>query len=158
MRICAFRELFLQLLVADRLHDGQCHIDCENHQQKDTVRAGKMPFEIRSRGVIDSCDEIKQHRSFHRAAIDLTRFDRDGDGGDQRSIADDGADGVAVGKLAVAGNRGGRGNHHLRQGRTDGDHRRADQNIGNMKAAGESRRAVDEPVACLDQQQQSDSE
>ena len=58
----------------------------------------------------------------------------------------------------MAGNRGGRGNHHLRQGRTDGDHRRADQNIGNMKAAGESRRAVNEPVTCLDQQQQSDSE
>ena len=153
MRVCTLRELFLQLLVADRLHDGNRHVGDENQQKDDTVCAREMPLEICRCGVESCRDEVKPHRCFHRAAVDLTRFDRDGDGGDQRSIADDGADGVAIGKLAVPGNRGGRGNHHLRQGRADGDHRRADQNIGNMKAAGESRRAVDEPVSCLDQQQ-----
>ena len=158
MRVCTLRELFLQLLVADGLYDGNRHVGDEDQQEEDAVCTREMSLEIGGCGVEGSRDEVKAYRGLHRAAVDLTRFDRDGDGGDQRGIADDRADGVAVGKLAVAGNRGGRGNHHLRQGRTDGDHRRADQNIGNMKAAGESRRAVNEPVTCLDQQQQSDSE
>ena len=38
-----------------------------------------------------------------RLRIDFRRADGDGDGGDEGGVADDGADGVAVGDFSVAG-------------------------------------------------------
>ena len=84
------------------------------------------------------------------------RADGGGERGDQRGVADDRADGVAVGDAAVAEDRGLRGDHDLRQRRADGHDRRADQQLREMKTVRDADRAVDEPVSALDEQDEAE--
>ena len=123
----------------------------------------------------DAHDAGESAENIGRNAVDGRRREEEGDGGFQRfgvypagahcnrdgrnqcRVADDRADGVAVGDLAMAGQRGHRGDHDLRQRRADGDHRRADEQLRQVEAAGQCGRAVNKPVAALDQEQQTDN-
>ena len=50
------------------------------------------------------------------------------------------------------------GDHDLRQCGADGDHRGANQKLRQVEALGNTDRAVDEPVATLDQTYEADNE
>ena len=57
----------------------------------------------------------------------------------------------------MAGECGHRGDHDLRQGRTDGNDRCADEKLRQMKAAGQCGRTVHKPITALDQKEQADN-
>ena len=106
-------------------------------------------------GIESGSHKEEGHRGAQALGVNLARAHRNGDGGDQCSVADDRADGVAVGDLAVTGEGRGGGHHDLRQGGTDGHHRGTDEQLRHMEAAGDAGGTVHKPVAALDQAQQT---
>ena len=78
----------------------------------------------------ESIDESRQeegrHRKTKRLFIHPGGTNGNGEGSNQAGIADDRADGIAVGDAAVVGNGSLGRNHNLRQGGADGDNGCAD--------------------------------
>ena len=133
------------------------HVRREHGQHDDAHDAGEFAEHIGRNAVDGRRREEEGDGGFQRFGVYLAGAHRNRDGRDQRRVADDRADGVAVGDLAMAGQRGHRGDHDLRQRCADGDHRRADEQLRQVEAAGQCGRAVNKPVAALDQEQQADN-
>jgi len=106
-------------------HDSQHDRDLQHKagidaKQGRTLRHGK--------GCQRDGHAADQHQIEHVCAHDVAKgqvaaaLDQRGDGGDQGRVADDRADGVAVGDLTMAGDSGHGGHHDLRQGGADGHH------------------------------------
>ena len=127
----------------------------EHGQQDQTHRAGEGAGGVGHTGIESGSHKEEGHRGAQALGVNLARAHRNGDGGDQCRIADDRADGVAVGDLAVTGEGRGGGHHDLRQGGTDGHHRGTNEQLRHMEAAGDAGGTVHKPVAALDQAQQT---
>ena len=138
------------------LPDVGDHVGHEHCQHDKAHRAGKFTEAVGGHAVDGGGDKEEDNRRFQRLGVNLARAHGNRDGCDQRRVADDRADGIAVGNLAVAGNRRHRGNHDLRQRCADGNDRRANQQLRQVEAPRQRRCAVDEPVAALNQEQQTD--
>ena len=91
-----FGSVFHRQNVADDVGDEHC-------QQDETDGAAEVTGSVGDTSIDSSGHEEEQHRNTQALRVDLARADCDGDGGDQSGIADDRADGVAVGDLTVAG-------------------------------------------------------
>ena len=89
------------------------HIGRKEGQQDDAHPPAESAGGVGHRRVKDRRDEEEAHRQPQGGGVRLARPDCDGDGGYQRRIADDRANGVAVGDLAVAAQGRRRRNHHL---------------------------------------------
>ena len=150
--------LFGVFLSGGVLHlpDVGDHVGHEHCQHDKAHRAGKFTEAVGSHAVDGGGDKEEDNRRFQCLRVNLARAHGNRDGCDQRRVADDRADGIAVGNLAVAGNRRHRGNHDLRQRCADGNDRRANQQLRQVEAPRQRRCAVDEPVAALNQEQQTD--
>ena len=113
------------------------HVRHKRCQHDDAHDAGESAENIGRNAVDGRRREEEGDGGFQRFGVYPARAHRNRDGRDQCRIADDRADGVAVGDLAMAGQRGHRGDHDLRQRRADGDHRRADEQLRQVEAAGQ---------------------
>ena len=133
------------------------HVRDKHRQHNKAHRAGELAKAVGRHAVDGRRGKEEQHRHFQRLRVNFSRAHRNGDGRDQRRIADDRPDGVAVGDLAMAGQRRHRRDHDLGQGGADGHDRRADEQLGQMEPPRQRRRAVHEPVAALDEEQQPDN-
>ena len=102
--------------------------------------------------------EEEQSGGLHGLGVDRTGVADNGNGSNQSGIADDGANGIAVSHSAGTLQSTGGGNHNFGQGGTNGYDSCADHDIGQVEALGNTGGAVNEPVAALDQQNQTDSE
>ena len=142
----------------DALTDGDDHVEDKHRQQHDAQRPGELPHPVGGEAVDGGCDEEENHRLLHGLHIHGGRTDGQGNGGNERRIADNGADGVAVGHGALTVQCAGGGHHHLRQCGADGHHGGAHDDLGNMEAPGKAGGAVHEPVAALDEQHEADCE
>ena len=136
------------------LPDGDGHIGGENRQQNDSHHTAEIAGGIGYRPIDPGGGKEKDHRRSQRPGIHLAGAHRNGDGGNQRGVADHGADGVAISNLPVTAQSGSGGNHHLRQSRSDGNHGRPDQQLRHTEAVCDVHRAVHKPVAALDQKNQ----
>ena len=144
--------------IPEALSHGKDHVQNEHGQQDDARQAGEGAAGVGDGGVEHGGDEKEDHRGPQTFAVRLRGADGDGQSRDQGGVADDGADGVAVGDLSVTADGGGGGYHHLRQGGADGHHRGADEDLRHMETVGQARGAVHEPVAALDEQHQTHDE
>ena len=132
------------------------HVGHEHGQHHKAQRAGELAHGVGSHAVDGGCGKEEGYRHPQGLGVYLARTDGDGDGGDQGRVADDRADGVAVGDLTMAGHSGHGGHHDLRQSSADGHHRCADEQLRQMEPPCQCRSTVHEPVAALDQEQQTD--
>ena len=147
-----FPALFRELRMPLHLQDGDEHIDHKDREigkAHPALEAAQRPGDA---GIGERRGEEEGRREGEGLGIDLPGTHGDGDRRDQAGVADDGADGVAVADAGVALHGRLAGDHHLRERGADGDDRRADQQLRQMKAAGDAHRAVDKPVAALDEQ------
>ena len=151
--------LFLGVLLGGgvlHLPDVGDHVGHEHGQHDKAHRAGKFTKAVGSYAVDGGSDKEEDDRRFQRLRVNLAGADGNRDGGNQRRVADDRTDGVPVGDLAVAGHSRHRGDHDLRQRCADGNDRRADQQLRQVETPCQRRCAVHEPVAALNQEQQTD--
>ena len=156
--VFGFRLFFLHLIrVFQSLTDGDNHVDHKNRQQDQAQRPGELSYNVCGYAVNGGAEEEENHRHLHGFGIDRARVDRNGNGGDQSGVADDGTDGVAVSHSALTQHGAGGGNHNLRQSGADGNHCGADNNVRQMEPTGNAGGSVDKPVAAFDQQHQSHS-
>ena len=96
------------------LEDGDRHVNREARQQDDARQAAEIAGGIGNGGIKHRRRKEEEHRQAQGFRVQLPRAHGDGDGGNQSRVADDGADGVAVGDFPVPFQRGGGGNHNLR--------------------------------------------
>ena len=138
-RIWGTLFFLFMLLCGGVLHlvDVDRDVGHEHRQHDKAHDAGELAENIRRNAVDGRCREEEGDGGFQRFGVYPAGAHRNRDGRDQCRIADDRADGVAVGDLAMAGQRGHRGDHDLRQRRADGDHRRADEQLRQVEAAGQ---------------------
>ena len=132
------------------------HVGHEHSQHDKAHDAGELAENIRRNAVDGRRRKEEGDRGFQRFGIDLTGAHGDGDSRNERRVADDRADGVAVGDLAMAGQRGHGGDHDLRQSRTDGNDGRTDEQFRQMEPPGQRRGTVDKPVTAFNKEQQTD--
>ena len=138
--------------------DGVGDIGGKQQQQGDAGQPGEIPVNVGIQRVEDRRGEEENHRRTEGSRFHLTGPHREGDGRDQRRVADHAADGIAVSNFTVAAEGAGCGNQHLRQGSSDGYHRCSDHELRYMKTAGQIRGTVHKPVSALNQQNQSEYE
>ena len=144
--------------VAEGLADSEDHINRKDAQQLQTNRPAEAAGDIGPVKVDGGGEEEKDHRGAKTLSVHLGRADGDGQCGDKGGVADDGADGIAIGQLSVAAHgRGGR-HHHFGKGGADGDHRSADEQLGHAEPVGDAGGALHKPVAAFDQEQQTQTE
>ena len=136
--------LFDVFLSGGVLHlpDVGDHVGHEHCQHDKAHRAGKFTEAVGSHAVDGGGDKEEDNWRFQRLGVNLARAHGNRDGCDQRRVADDRTDGIAVGNLAVAGNRRHRGNHDLRQRCADGNDRRANQQLRQVEAAKDAKRKL----------------
>ena len=160
-----FRLLFLfrtdggnELWPLHRLGNGNGHVGDENQKHQHAGHSAEAAEEISRGHIYRGGSKEKGNGNAKGFSVDLTWAYRHHNGGDQRRIADDGADGVAVGDLSVPAYRRGGGNHHLRQGGADGDHRGADKDLRHMEPVGNARGPVHKPIPALNEQNETQQE
>ena len=134
--------------------DLRRHIGREHRQQDDAHPPAEHPGGVCHRRVKDRRHKEEAHRQPQGGGVRLAGPDRNGDRRHQRRIADDGADGVAIGDLPMAAHGRGRRDHHLGQGGAHRHHRGPDQQVGQAEPPGDPHRSIHEPVAALDQAEQ----
>ena len=137
-----FRVLF-------HLGDGERDISEKQAEEQHAVPAGEAPGRVGNACIQRRGEEKGRYRQPQRLAVN------DRQRRDERGVADDRSDGVAVGNAAVADQCRLRGHHDLRERRADGNDRCADQQLRQMKAVRNAHRAVHEPVAALDEQHET---
>ena len=147
------------LLCGGVLHlvDVGRHVGHEHRQHDKAHGTGELAEAVSRHAVDGRRRKEEQHRHFQHFGVHFTRAHRNGDSRDQRRIADDRTDGVAVSDLAVAGQRRHRGDHDLGQGSADGHHCGSNQQFGQMEPPRQRRCAVHEPVAAFNEKQQPDN-
>ena len=144
--------------IPEALADGHIHIDGKQQQQHNAQNPAEVAGEVGVETVNCGGNKEEKHRGFQGIPVHGAGPYSHGNGGNQGRVADDGADGVAVGNLAVARQGGGGGNHDLRQCGADGNHRSADDQIRHMEPLGDACGAVNKPVAAFDQQHKTQCE
>ena len=143
--------------IGKTLTDGGDHVKHKDHQHDHAHPAGELAQNVGSHAVNGGRGEEEQHRHFHGLDIHGAGIAGHGNGSNQGGVADDGADGVAIGHCALAHEGSGGGDHDLRQGGADGDHGGTHDDVRQVEPLGKARSAVHEPVAALDEQNQTDS-
>ena len=144
--------------VAQAVPDRQEHIHGEDSEHRKAQPAGEGAQAVGGQAVDGGGEEEEKGGGLHGLGIHGAGVPDNGDGGDQGGVADDGADGVAIGHCAGAHQSAGGGDHDLGQGGADGDHGGAHHDIGQVEPPGHAGGAVHEPVAAVDQQHQADGE
>ncbi len=139
------------------LQDRGHHIDHKAAQKNHAVQAGESALCVGNDGIEDGSQEEGSHREPQGLFVDQRRTDGNGQSRDQTGVADDRSDGVAIGNAAVVGNGCLCGNHDLRQRGADGNHRRANEELRQVKAVRQAGCTVHKPVTALDQQSQSEN-
>ena len=151
-------RLFLMLRLCRgifHLPDIRRHIGHKHPQHQQAHRTGKAAHAVSCHAVDGRSRKEESHRNTQGLRVHLAGPHGHRNGRDEGRVADDRADGVAVGDLAVAGHCRDGGHHHLGQGSADGHHRCADEQLRQMELAGQRRCAVHEPVTALDKAEQS---
>ena len=155
--LLGFAFFFLNLVgVLHALTDGDEHVHGEDGEQHEAQPLGEFTQEVGGHAVQGGGAEEEDDGHLHGLDVDRAGIASNGDGGNQRSIADDGADGVAVSHSALTLQGTGDRNHDLGQRGTDGNDGRTDDDVRQLEAAGKAGGAVNEPVAALDEQHQTE--
>ena len=150
-----FLGLFGELRVLLHLHRGDDHVDHEHAEKHKTHPALKAPHRPSDHGIANYGGEKERTGQRKGLGVDLAGTDCNRERRDQACVTDDGADGIAVADTGVALQGRLAGDHHLGQRSADGDDGRTDQQLRQVKAARDADRAVNEPVAALDEQNKS---
>ena len=151
--------LFLHTVgVFHALTDGEDQVNDEDGQHHKAQRTGEGAHDVGGEAVDGGADEEKDHRHLHGFGVHGTGVEGHGDGGNEGGVADDGANGVAVGHRALTQERTGGGDHDLGQGGADGYHGGTNYDVGQIETPGNAGGAVNEPVAALDEQDKAQGE
>ena len=153
--------LFLGLHTVRIFHalpNGEKQIYGTENQHDNADRSGKASQNVGGKAVDRGASEEEDHRHFQGLHAHRTGIERNGNGGNEGGIADDRANGVAIGHSSLPGQSAGGGNHDLRQGRADGDYRGAHNDVRQVEPAGNSCSTVYKPVAALNEQQKAQCE
>ena len=146
------------LWVSETLADVGNQVYHKNRQHDDAQPSGEGAHPVGCQAVDRGGGEEEENGHLHGLHVHGAGIAGYGNGRDQSGIADDGADGVAVGHGSLTQQGTGGGHHYFRQCGADGDHRGTDDDVRQTEPAGDARGTVNEPVAALDEQNQAQGE
>ena len=102
--------------ILETLTDGAVQIQRQQNQQTGADDVAKIAGQVGIDAVECGGGKKEKDRDFQALGVNGPGAHRNGDGGNQGGVADDGADGVAIGNLTMTADSGGGRYHHFRQG------------------------------------------